>query len=103
MTATVLTPCPHGKLRPHAWRCTPGSDRVHGCWAPWVPTDTLIALMPGDGDEVITELRWRHDPHQQVDLCRCGALIVELLAEGYRHLDPVAEAGCLDTRPVVDP
>jgi hypothetical protein len=101
--ATVLTPCEHGRLRPHAWRCTCEPGAVHGCWAPWVPDDTLIALVSTDTEEVATQLRWRHDPHLEVDLCRCGALIAELLAGGYRHLDPVAEAGCLDTHPVVDP
>lgn len=40
-------------------------------------------------------------PHVPSDLCRCGALICDL-AEGWRHLDPVAEAGCLDTRPIED-
>lgn len=108
MTATsILAPCPHGRLRPHVWRCEdhPGCRFVvHGCWARWIPPGLQLVITGEDDEGIHTRMRLRDDPAQEVDLCRCtGGVIVELVDGSWRHLDRVLAENCLDTRPVEDP
>lgn len=100
---TVLAPCPHGRRRPHAWRCEHEADDVaHACAPDWVPAGTSVIVRNGVGGLVV-ECRLTGDLSTLVEFCRCsGGHIVELADGTWAHLDPTLAAGCLDTHPVED-